>query len=81
MATFKELTRDERLDLSAERLEDLVMEAAVMLPADEYVDVFVGLIARLTAHVDAAPVLVYRTSDMTEAQAEAISAFVVAVTA
>jgi len=81
MATFKELTRDERLDLSAERLEDLVLNASMTLPSGDYVDVFVGLIARLTAHVDAAPVLVYRTSDMTDEQAEAINDFVVAVTA
>ncbi len=64
MVKFYELTQTERSDLKAEmadrvdrmaeRLEDLVMEAAVMLPADEYVDVFVGLIARLTAHVEAA---------------------------
>ncbi len=54
MATFTELTREERLDLRSERLEDLVMEAAVMLPEDEYVDVFVGLITRLTNHVEAA---------------------------
>jgi hypothetical protein len=54
MATFKELTRAERMDLSTERLEDLVLRAAQGLPKDQYVEVFVGLIARLTAHVEAA---------------------------
>ena len=54
MVTFNELTRADRLTASAERLEDLVMEAAVMLPEDEYVDVFVGLITRLTNHVGSA---------------------------
>ena len=52
MATFTELTREERLDLRSERLEDLVMEAAVLIPENEYVEVFIGLIARLTAHVE-----------------------------
>ncbi len=54
MATFKEMTRAERVDLSAERLEDLVLNASMTLPSGEYMDVFVGLIARLTAHVEAA---------------------------
>jgi hypothetical protein len=54
MATFKEMTRAEQVDLSTERLEDLVLRAAQGLPEDRYVEVFVGLIARLTAHVEAA---------------------------
>ncbi|MEO2163352.1 MAG: hypothetical protein ABGY29_12575 [bacterium] len=54
MVTFNELTRADRLTASAERLEDLVMEAAVMLPSGDYVEVFADLVARLTAHMEAA---------------------------